>query len=162
MALPLVFYMLQEFRVPRSMHFIAVHPINHEFSKYRVGKVLGYARQLKRLVDRGIWCPIGLKAFRYGVVLKAIFVSYPPLPRKLNKLAIDVFWRAATFLPIQDELGPDRFDELRGHFRTGQNLFGIETGLPCIIKSCRLFYREGRMLLLLSPVRQNMMPKARI
>ena len=69
MALPLVFYMLQEFRIPRSMYFIAVHPINHEFSKYCVGKVLGYARQLKRLVDRGIGRPIGLKAFRYGAVL---------------------------------------------------------------------------------------------
>ena len=64
MALPLVFYVLQKFRVPRCMDFIAVYPINNEFSQYRVGEVLGYARKLQRLVDRGIGCPIGLKAFR--------------------------------------------------------------------------------------------------
>ncbi len=64
MALPLVFYMLQEFRVPRRMDFIAVYPIDNEFSKYRVREVLGYARQLERFIDRTIGCPIGLKAFR--------------------------------------------------------------------------------------------------
>ena len=64
MALPLVFYMLQKFRVPRCVDFIAVYPIDNKFSQYRVGEVLGYARQLQRLVDRRIGCPIGLKTFR--------------------------------------------------------------------------------------------------
>jgi hypothetical protein len=64
MALPLVFYVLQKFRVPRRMDFIAVYPIDNEFSKYRVGEVLRYARQFQRLIDCGIGCPIGLKAFR--------------------------------------------------------------------------------------------------
>ena len=64
MALPLVFYMLQKFRVPRRMDFIAVYPVDNEFSQYRAGEVLGYARQLKRLVDCGIGGPIGVKAFR--------------------------------------------------------------------------------------------------
>jgi len=46
------------------MDFITVYPIDNELSKYRVGEVLGYARQLKRLIDCGIGCPIGFKAFR--------------------------------------------------------------------------------------------------
>jgi hypothetical protein len=95
-------------------------------------------------------------------VLQTVLVPGPALPRKLNEFAVDVFWRAASLLPIQDKLGPDRFNELRGHFRTCQNLFGIETGLPCIIKSGRFCDGEGWMLLLLSPVRQYVMTKARI
>ena len=101
------------------MDFIAVYPIDNEFSQYRVGEVLGYPRQLQRLVDRGIGCPIGLKAFRQGAVLQAVLVSGPALPRKLNKFTIHVFWCAASFFPIEDELGSDGFNELRGHFRTG-------------------------------------------
>ena len=119
MALPLVFYMLQEFRVPRRMDFIAVYPIDNEFSKYRVGEIFGYSRQLQRLVDRGIGCPIGLKALRQGAVLQAVLVSGPALPRKLNKFTIHVFWCAASFFPIEDELRSDGFNELRGHFCTG-------------------------------------------
>ena len=119
MALPLVFYMLQKFRVPRRMNFIAVYPIDNELSKYRVGEVLGYTRQLQRLVDRCIGCPIGLKAFRQGAVLQAALVSGPALPRKLNKFTIYVFWCATSFFPIEDELGSDGCDELRGYFRTG-------------------------------------------
>ena len=152
MALPLVFYMLQKFRVPRCMDFIAVYPVDNEFSQYRVGEVLGYARQLQRLVDRGIRCPIGLKAFREGAVLQAVLVPGPALSRKLNKFTVNVFWRAASFLPIEDELWSDRFNELRRHFRSGQNLFGIETWLPYVIKSCRFFDGKSRMLLLVSPV----------
>ena len=162
MALPLVFYMLHKFCVPRRMDFVAVYPIDNEFSKYRIGKVLRYARQLKCLVDSDIGCPIGLKAFREGTVMKAVLVSSPALPRKLNKFTVDLFWCAASLLPIQDELGSNRFNELRRHFSTGQNLFRIETRLPCIVKSCRFFNRKGRMLLLLAPVRQYMMAKARI
>ena len=142
------------------MNFITVYPINNEFSKYRVREVLGYARQLKRFIDRAIGCPIGLKAFRKRAVLKAVFVSCPALPRKLNEFAIDVFWCTAPLPPIQDELGSDGFNELRGHFRAGQNLFSIETRLPCIIKSRRRSNRKGRMLLLLAPVRQYVMAKA--
>ena len=152
MALPLVFYMLQKFRVPRCMDFIAVYPVDNEFSQHRVGEVLGYARQLQRLVDCGIGCPIGLKAFREGTVLQAILVSGPALSRKLNKFTVNVFWRAASFLPIEDELGSDRFNELRRHFRSGQNLLGIETWLPYVIKSCGFFDGKSRMLLLVSPV----------
>ena len=119
MALPLVFYMLQEFRVPRRMDFIAVYPIDNEFSQYRVGEVLGYPRQLQRLVDRGIGCPIGLKAFRQGAVLQAILVSGPALSRELNKFTVYVFWCASSFFPIEDELGSDRVNEIRRHFCTG-------------------------------------------
>ena len=160
MTLPLVFYMLQEFRVPRCMDFIAVYPIDNKFSKYRIGKALGYSRQLQCLVNRGIGHPVGFKTFRYGAVLQAVFVSCPALPCKLNEFAINVFWCASSLLPIQDELGSDRFDKLRGHFRAGQNLLGIETRLPCVIKSRRFFNREGRMLLMLSPMREYVVAKA--
>ena len=119
MALPLVFYMLQKFRVPRCMDFIAVYPVDNEFSQHRVGEVLGYARQLQRLVDRGIGCPIGLKAFREGTVLQAILVSGPALSRKLNKFTVHVFWCASSLFPVEDELGSDRFNKIRGHFCTG-------------------------------------------
>ena len=152
MALPLVFYMLQKFRVPRCMDFIAVYPVDNEFSQYRVGEVLRYARQLQRLVDRGIRCPIGLKAFREGAVLQAVLVPGPALSRKLNKFTVNVFWCATSFPPIEDELGSDRFNELRRHFRSSQNLFGIETWLPYVIKSCGFFDGKSRMLLLVSPV----------
>ena len=112
MALPLIFYMLQEFRVPRCMHFIAVHPIDNKFRKYRVGEVLGYARELKRFIHGCIGCPAWVETLRNGTVLKTILMSSPALSSKLNKLTVYVFRGAASFFPVKDELWANRFYEL--------------------------------------------------
>ena len=94
------------------MHFVTVYPIDSKFSQYSVGEVLRYARQLKRLIHCSIRYPIGLKTLGYGTVLETVFVSCPALSRKLNEFTVDVFWGAASLLPIKDELWANRFNEL--------------------------------------------------
>ena len=78
----------------------------------------------------------------------------------LNESAVNLFWGATAFTPIQHELRPDRVGKWGIDAGLGQNFQSVLTGHPVLAKGRRRTDFEGALLRLSDPpLREHVLPE---
>jgi hypothetical protein len=119
-ALPLD--VLQEFAVPRGMHFVTVDPVHHKLWQERTGVLLRDTGQTERFIYRRVGLPVSGNACGLRTVVHLAGVFKPPPAYMFDKTGIHFFGRTAALAPIQDEFRPDRFGKHNVDIGLSQNI----------------------------------------
>jgi len=124
------------------------------------------ARQPQCLKNGRIGLPVARNPRRFRAVMHLAGVLEPAPAHMLDEATVHLFWRAAAFTPVEDELRSHRFrkDDIDVCLR--QNVERVLAGCPVAVKGCRCADFEGvcaclfRFLPLgVSPTGENVLPK---
>jgi hypothetical protein len=108
-----MFYVLQEFTVPRCLKVTRIAPEHAKFSKPVHGVGAVNVRQGQHLKDLLTGLPVACHGPRLRAVPQACLKAHPSLSNPADKFAVDLFGRSAAFAPVQNKLRSHRVNELK-------------------------------------------------
>ena len=124
------------------------------------------ARQPQGLIHRGVGLPVARNARGLCAVTHLAGVLQPTPAHMLDEATVDLFWRAAAFTPVEDELSSHRFRKNNVDVCLRKNIERVLAGCPVAIKGRPCADLKGvcaRLLRFLplgvSPPGENVLPK---